>query len=264
MAHPVRPDSYVEINNFYTPTIYEKGAEVVRMMQSLVGREGFERGITLYFQRHDGQAVTCDDFAQAIADANPAASWPAPAAVQALVRPGGHAAAGGARPVRRAVAHLHPRPRAVAAAVGRRGGARALRHSAGDRPAGARRPGDAASPRGRARGRGATNRMLVLDETKAFFTFVDVDEPPVLSLLRGFSAPVCLFDGLGDAELVILLRHDSDPFNRWEAGQRLALNRLLAAIAGDARGAARRRLRRGDARGAARAVARPGVQGAGC
>src|SRR6187399_415392 len=71
MAHPVRPDSYVEINNFYTPTIYEKGAEVVRMMQSLVGREGFERGITLYFQRHDGQAVTCDDFAQAIADANP-------------------------------------------------------------------------------------------------------------------------------------------------------------------------------------------------
>src|SRR5580765_1894786 len=71
MAHPVRPDSYVEINNFYTPTIYEKGAEVVRMMQSLVGREGFARGITLYFDRHDGHAVTCDDFAQAIADANP-------------------------------------------------------------------------------------------------------------------------------------------------------------------------------------------------
>ncbi len=79
----------------------------------------------------------------------------------------------------------------------------------------------------------ATNRMLVLDDTKAFFTFVDVDEPPVLSLLRGFSAPVCLVDGLGDAELVILLRHDSDPFNRWEAGQRLALGRLLAAVAGD-------------------------------
>ena len=75
MAHPVRPDSYVEINNFYTLDVYEKGAEVVRMMQTLVGREGFERGITLYFERHDGQAVTCDDFAQAIADANPAASW---------------------------------------------------------------------------------------------------------------------------------------------------------------------------------------------
>jgi len=72
MAHPVRPDSYIEISNFYTVTIYEKGAEVVRMMQTLVGREGFARGMTLYFERHDGKAVTCDDFAQAIADANPA------------------------------------------------------------------------------------------------------------------------------------------------------------------------------------------------
>ena len=74
MAHPVRPDSFVEINNFYTATVYEKGAEVVRMMATLVGREGFRRGMDLYFQRHDGQAVTCDDFAQAIADANPASA----------------------------------------------------------------------------------------------------------------------------------------------------------------------------------------------
>ena len=71
MAHPVRPDQYVEINNFYTVTVYEKGAEVVRMMQTLVNRDGFGKGMDLYFQRHDGQAVTCDDFAQAIADANP-------------------------------------------------------------------------------------------------------------------------------------------------------------------------------------------------
>ena len=71
MSHPVRPDSYQQINNFYTATVYEKGAEVVRMMQTLVGRDGFARGMTLYFERHDGQAVTCDDFAQAIADANP-------------------------------------------------------------------------------------------------------------------------------------------------------------------------------------------------
>ena len=71
MAHPVRPDSYVEINNFYTATVYEKGAEVVRMIATLVGRDGFARGITRYFERHDGHAVTCDDFAQAIADANP-------------------------------------------------------------------------------------------------------------------------------------------------------------------------------------------------
>ena len=70
MAHPVRPDSYVEINNFYTLTIYEKGAEVVRMLQTLLGREGFRKGMDLYFQRHDGQAVTCDDFRAAMADAN--------------------------------------------------------------------------------------------------------------------------------------------------------------------------------------------------
>jgi aminopeptidase N len=91
MAHPVRPDSYIEINNFYTVTIYEKGAEVVRMMQTLVGRDGFAKGMTLYFERHDGQAVTCDDFAQAIADANPDSAWRAAAAVQALVQPGRHA-----------------------------------------------------------------------------------------------------------------------------------------------------------------------------
>ena len=94
MAHPVRPDSYVEINNFYTATVYEKGAEVVRMMQTLVGRDGFARGMTLYFERHDGQAVTCDDFAQAIADANPGSALARSSdAVQALVRAGRHAAA---------------------------------------------------------------------------------------------------------------------------------------------------------------------------
>src|SRR5690606_22823452 len=72
MAHPVRPDSYIEINNFYTVTIYEKGSEVVRMQHNLVGRDGFAEGMKLYFDRHDGSAVTCDDFVQAMADANPA------------------------------------------------------------------------------------------------------------------------------------------------------------------------------------------------
>ena len=93
MAHPVRPDSYVEINNFYTMTVYEKGAEVVRMMQTLVGRDGFARGMKLYFERHDGQAVTCDDFAQAIADANRRARW------RACCR---SSSAGTRRPARRA------------------------------------------------------------------------------------------------------------------------------------------------------------------
>jgi len=234
MAHPVRPDSYVEINNFYTPTIYEKGAEVVRMMQSLVGREGFERGITLYFQRHDGQAVTCDDFAQAIADANPGSElasrlpqfkrWYGQAGTPRLVARGRYDAPSrtftlgleqSAGPSAGAAAR---EPFVIPLAIGLLGrDGRDMRLRLEDEP-------EAAA---------ATNRMLVLDDTKAFFTFVDIDEPPVLSLLRGFSAPVSLADGLGDAELVILLRHDSDPFNRWEAGQRLALGRLLAAVASD-------------------------------
>jgi aminopeptidase N len=233
MAHPVRPDSYVEINNFYTPTIYEKGAEVVRMMQTLVGRAGFERGITLYFQRHDGQAVTCDEFAQAIADANPGSElatrlpqfkrWYGQAGTPRLTARGRYDAPSrtftlGLEQAAAATAGLTARePFVIPLAVGllTRDG-REMRLRLEDEP-------EAAA---------ATSRTLVLDETRAFFTFVDVDEPPVPSLLRGFSAPVCLVDGLGDAELLILLRHDSDPFNRWEAGQRLALNRLLAAVAG--------------------------------
>ena len=109
MAHPVRPDQYIEINNFYTPTIYEKGAEVVRMMQTLVGREGFARGITLYFERHDGQAVTCDDFAQAIADANPGSALAdrLTAFKRWYAQPGTPRAAG-ARPPRHRGAALQP------------------------------------------------------------------------------------------------------------------------------------------------------------
>ena len=232
MAHPVRPDSYVESNNFYTPTVYEKGAEVVRMMQTLVGRAGFAKGMTLYFARHDGHAVTCDDFAQAIADANPDSAlarllpqfkrWYAQAGTPRLTArgrydapsrtytlgleqsaPAGTPAARGAEPF--------VMPLAIGL-VGRDGTKLPMRLE--DEPESA----------------AATERVLVLDETRTFFTFVAVEQPPVLSLLRGFSAPVCLVDGLSDADLLVLLRHDSDAFNRWEAGQRLAMNRLLAAV----------------------------------
>ncbi len=235
MAHPVRPDSYVEINNFYTPTVYEKGAEVVRMMQTLVGRAGFARGITLYFERHDGQAVTCDDFAQAIGDANPGSElskrlvpfkrWYAQAGTPRVTARGRYDA-----PSRTYTLGLEQSAAASAGTASREpfvipleigllardGRAMMLRLEDEDLSA------------------AATSRVLVLDEARAFFTFVDVDEAPVLSLLRGFSAPVQLVDGLGDAELTVLLRHDSDPFNRWEAGQRLAMSRLLAAVKDDA------------------------------
>jgi aminopeptidase N len=227
MAHPVRPDSYVEINNFYTSTVYEKGAEVVRMMQTLVGRDGFARGLTLYFQRHDGHAVTCDDFAQAIADANPASDlarllpqfkrWYSQAGTPKVTARGRYDA-----PSRTYTLGLEQtsngganEPFVIPLAmglVGRDGRALPLRLE------------------DEAEGAATTSRVLVLDEGRSFFTFVDVDQAPVLSLLRGFSAPVVLVDGLSDADLIVLLRHDSDPFNRWEAGQRIALHRLLAAV----------------------------------
>ena len=116
MAHPVRPDSYIEINNFYTVTIYEKGAEVVRMMQTLVGRDGFAKGMKLYFERFDGQAVTCDDFAQSHCRRQPRLQPGPPAApVQALVQPGRHAAPGRQRQLRRRGANLHAARSAKAA-----------------------------------------------------------------------------------------------------------------------------------------------------
>ncbi|ARN21931.1 aminopeptidase N [Piscinibacter gummiphilus] len=233
MAHPVRPDSYVEINNFYTATVYEKGAEVVRMMQTLVGRDGFARGMTLYFERFDGQAVTCDDFAQSIADANPDSElarqlpqfkrWYSQAGTPRLASRGRFDA-----PTRTYTLSLEQHglpspgqsekePYVIPVAmglVGRDGRAIPLQLE------------------GEAEASG-TERVLVLNQPRNFYTFVNVDVEPVPSLLRGFSAPVVLNDHLADADLLVLLQHDPDPFNRWEAGQRLALNRLLAAIGSD-------------------------------
>ncbi len=233
MAHPVRPDSYAEISNFYTTTVYNKGAEVVRMMATLVGREGFAKGMTLYFERFDGQAVTCDDFAQAIADANPRSElartlpqfkrWYAQAGTPRVTARGRYDA-----PSRTYTLGLEQsaaessatarEPSVIPLAIGLIGrDGRELPVQLED---------EAASH--------ATERVLVLDEARSFFTFVNVDVEPVPSLLRGFSAPVILTDGLGDDDLMVLLRHDTDPFNRWEAGQKLALGRLLAAVRGDA------------------------------
>ncbi len=230
MAHPVRPDSYVEINNFYTATVYDKGAEVVRMMQTLVGREGFARGITLYFQRHDGQAVTCDDFAQAIADANPDSAlarhlaefkrWYGQAGTPRVTARGRYDA-----PTRSYTLSLEQssapsptqpgkQPCVIPVAMGLVG--------ADGRALPLQLEGESAAV--------GTERVLVLSEARNFYTFVNVDAEPVPSLLRGFSAPVTLADGLGDAQLLTLLQHDADAFNRWEAGQRLALERLLASL----------------------------------
>ena len=236
MAHPVRPDSYVEINNFYTPTVYEKGAEVVRMMHTLVGRAGFAKGMALYFERFDGQAVTCDDFAQAIADANPQSElahrltqfkrWYSQAGTPVLTARGRYDAPSrtytlGIEQARARAGHGEWQPCVVPLAIGLVGrDGRALPLHLEDEAA--------CAP-----GAGATDRVLVLSEARSFFTFVNVDVEPVASLLRGFSAPVTLVDGLTDADLLVLLRHDPDAFNRWEAAQRLALVRLIAAVRSD-------------------------------
>jgi aminopeptidase N len=227
MAHPVRPDQYEQINNFYTATVYEKGAEVVRMMQTLVGRDGFTQGMALYFDRHDGQAVTCDDFAQAIADANPSTElaknltqfkrWYSQAGTPKLIARGRFDAPSRTYTLGLEQQLADAEPFVIPLAMGlmsRDGHAIPLQLE------------------GEAQAVGS-DRVLVLTETKSFFTFVNIDSEPVPSLLRGFSAPVHLADGMSDADLLTLLQHDTDPFVRWEAGQRVALNRLLAAVQGD-------------------------------
>ena len=234
MAHPVRPESYVEINNFYTVTIYEKGAEVVRMMHTLVGREGFARGMKLYFERHDGQAVTCDDFAAAIADANPGSElatrldafkrWYSQAGTPCVKAEGSYDAA--AQTYTLTLSQICPAtphqpsklPFVIPVELGllaQDGSALPLQMDGETAP-------------------GTSSRTVVLDTASLTLRFIGVASPPVPSLLRSFSAPVRLDYAYTDAELLTLLAYDSDAFNRWEAGQRLMLRCAINAIAGSA------------------------------
>ncbi len=233
MAHPVRPDQYQAIDNFYTTTIYEKGAEVVRMMATLVGRAGFRAGMDLYFARHDGQAVTCDDFIQAIADANPGSAlttrldrfkrWYSQAGTPRVSASGHydtqsgsytltlsqHTAATPGQPVKQ--------PFVIPVAIG-------LLDSDG-RPLLLQLSGETQYS--------GTERVLVLEETQQTFVLTGLfglSAAPVPSLLRGFSAPVVLEWPASETELLTLLGHDTDAFNRWEAGQQLATTRLLQAV----------------------------------
>ena len=242
MAHPVRPDSYIEINNFYTVTIYEKGAEVVRMMQTLAtggasgisGREGFARGMKLYFERHDGQAVTCDDFASAIADANPTSDlarllpafkrWYSQAGTPHVHATGNYDAASRTYTLTLTQScaptpgQSAKEPFVIPVELG------LLSASGAALPL---QMADESVP-------GATSRTVVLTEPTQTLTFVHVDAEPVPSLLRNFSAPVVLDIDYTDAQLLTLLAHDADAFNRWEAGQRLALLIAINTIADSA------------------------------
>ena len=226
MAHPVRPDSYVEINNFYTATVYNKGAEVIRMYQALLGADGFKHGLRLYLERHDGQAVTTDDFLAAMVDANAVdlegfGRWYSQAGTPQLDVSGAFDAVAGeylltvrqscpptpGQPVKE--------PFLVPLAVGLLG--------ADGRDLPLQLAGEAA-PAG-------TTRVLRVAAAEQSFRFTGLAAPPVVSLLRGFSAPVRLDFPYGEDELAFLFAHDSDPFNRWEAGQRLATRVLLTMVA---------------------------------
>ena len=226
MAHPVRPDSYIEINNFYTVTVYNKGAEVIRMMQTLLGQDGFRRGMDLYFQRHDGQAVTCDDFVAAMADANSAdfrqfKRWYHQAGTPELTvsdayDPATHTYT---LTVQQSCpptpSQPHKEPFHIPLALG------LLDAEGRDLPL--QLTGENA-PQG-------TARVLELREPEHAFHFMNIPARPVPSLLRGFSAPVKMNSAESDDDLRFRLAHDCDDFNRWDAGQTLAVRTILALVA---------------------------------
>ena len=226
MAHPVRPDSYIEINNFYTTTVYEKGAEVVRMIHQLVGPEGFRQGTDLYFGRHDGQAVTCDDFVKAMEDANSIdlshfKLWYSQAGTPKIKAKGKYDSANGwyeltlEQNTPPTPGQPNKKPLHIPVAVG-------LLDAIGrDLPL-QLSDGTTLDP---------ANPVLELKEASQKFTFVNVKQKPVPSILRGFTAPVKLECELGRDELAFLMSHDNDGFNRWDASQQLAVQVLCDRIA---------------------------------
>ena len=231
MAHPIRPASYIEMNNFYTTTVYEKGAEVIRMIHTLLGPEGFRKGMDLYFERHDGQAVTTDDFVAAMEDASGVdlgqfRLWYDQAGTPTVgVRRHYDAAARRftltvSQRIPDTPGQTHKKPMHIPLALG-------LLDPAG-REIPLRLEGESAAAGG--------HRVLDLREAEQRFVFEDVPAAPVPSVLRGFSAPVHLDSDLTREELSFLMGHDPDSFNRWEAGQQLATGLLLDLVADHAAG----------------------------
>ena len=222
MAHPIRPESYQEIGNFYTATVYEKGAEVIRMQHTLLGEAGFRAGMDEYFRRHDGQAVTCDDFVAAMEsvyvrqhpgrDLSVFRRWYRQAGTPRVTVRLEHDAAAQrctvtlsqeCAPVgveKKAGADYVKAPYHIPFAIGlldAQGRALPLKHD----------------------GKVSDTALLELTTQSQQWTFDGIAEPPVPSLLRDFSAPVIVEYDWTDAELALLSAHDANPFARWEAGQ---------------------------------------------
>ncbi|OLF53996.1 aminopeptidase N [Pseudomonas chlororaphis] len=233
MAHAVRPESFIEISNFYTLTVYEKGSEVVGMIRTLVGAEGFRKGSDLYFERHDGQAVTCDDFVKAMEDANGIdltqfKRWYSQAGTPRLAVSESYDAT--AKTYSLTFRQSYPQtpdkqekqPFVIPVELG-------LLDAKGA-PIALRLAGESAAQ--------GTSRVISVTEAEQTFTFVDIAAQPLPSLLRGFSAPVKLSFPYSRDQLMFLMQHDSDGFNRWDAGQQLAVQVLQELIAQHQQGAA--------------------------
>ncbi|MCF7533944.1 aminopeptidase N [Pseudomonas petrae] len=235
MAHAVRPDSFIEISNFYTLTVYEKGSEVVGMIHTLLAAEGFRKGSDLYFERHDGQAVTCDDFVKAMEDANGVdftqfKRWYSQAGTPRLVVSESYDAAAKtysltcrqSTPTTPGQPGDQKLPFVIPVAMG------LLDAQGQELPL--RLHGEAPAVN--------TSRVLSVIEAEQTFTFIDIAEQPLPSLLRGFSAPVKLSFPYNRDQLMFLMQHDSDGFNRWDAGQQLSVQVLQDLIAQHQKGEA--------------------------
>jgi aminopeptidase N len=229
LAHPVRPESYIEINNFYTATVYEKGAEICRMIETIVGREGFRAGLDLYFARHDGQAATVEQFVACFEDANGCdltqfRRWYSQAGTPELICSLDY---DGKRKVARLTVEQvnhptpgqeHKQPLHIPLAMGLLGGnGQDLDLALED-------------------GRPVRNGVLDIVKPRETFTFINIPSRPVPSLLRRFSAPVRLKVDLSERDLEFLMVHDNDQFNRWQAANDYATRTLMNLVKARASG----------------------------
>ncbi|MGE3691283.1 MAG: aminopeptidase N [Novosphingobium sp.] len=214
LAHPIRPDSYQEISNFYTSTVYNKGAEVIRMMRTMAGAERFRKGTDLYFARHDGEAATCEDFVKAIEegaglDLRQFRLWYSQAGTPKVTARLSHAG-------NTATLHLEQTVPTTPGQAGKQPMPIPLKLALFDRDS----------------GRHQGEQLFVLDQARAELTFPGFASRPVLSINRTFSAPVALESDATPEDLVFLAAHDDDPFARYEALQNLVGRHLIAAVSG--------------------------------
>lgn len=219
LAHPIRPDQYIEINNFYTMTVYEKGAEVIRMMRTILGPENYRKGTDLYFSRHDGDAATCDDFVKCMEEASGLdlsqfKLWYSQAGTPQITFKGEYDASANTYTVKLGQKtpdtpnQTNKKPMHIPVAVGLLG-----------------KNGEDL----------IETRVLDLKDAESSFVIENITEEPTPSVLRGFSAPVKLSTDLSDEDMTFLMLNDSDGFNRWEAGQQIYMRTLNGMIDTDSK-----------------------------